>query len=92
MKKRQKKIFVEEKNYGVEGREKQISPKTIKSNLDILNKFKWSHFVLSEAAARGILKACNFMKKKLHHRCFPMKFTKFLRTPIFQNICFNAVI
>ena len=40
MKKRQKKIFVEEKNYGAEGREKQISPKTIKSNLDILNKFK----------------------------------------------------
>ena len=24
--------------------------------------------------------ACNFIKKRLQHRCFPMKFTKFLRT------------
>ena len=28
------------------------------------------------------LKACNFIKKRLQHRCFPVKFTKFLRTPL----------
>ena len=29
---------------------------------------------------------CNFIKKRLQHRCFPMKFTKSLRTPFFlQN-------
>ena len=28
---------------------------------------------------------CNFIKKRLQHRCFPMKFTKFLRTPFLQN-------
>ena len=26
--------------------------------------------------------ACNFIKKRLQHMCFPMKFAKFLRTPI----------
>ena len=30
--------------------------------------------------------ACNFIKKRLQHRCFPMKFTKSLRTSFFlQN-------
>ena len=32
------------------------------------------------------LQACNFIKKILQHRCFPMKFAKFLRTPILKNI------
>ena len=30
---------------------------------------------------------CNFIKKRLQHRCFPMKFAKFLRIPILKNIC-----
>ena len=29
--------------------------------------------------------ACNFIKKRLQHRCFPMKFTKSLRTPFFTE-------
>ena len=31
--------------------------------------------------------ACNFFKKRLQHRCFPVKFAKILRTPILNNIC-----
>ena len=31
--------------------------------------------------------ACNFIKKRLQQRCFPMKFAEFLRTPILKNIC-----
>ena len=31
--------------------------------------------------------ACNFIKKRLQHRYFPVKFAKFLRTPILKNIC-----
>ena len=31
--------------------------------------------------------ACNFIKKRLQHMCFPVKFHKFLRTPILKNIC-----
>ena len=27
--------------------------------------------------------ACNFIKKRLQHRCFPVEFAKFLRTPFF---------
>ena len=33
---------------------------------------------LSKVAAH---KACNFIKKRLQHRCFPLKFAKLLRTP-----------
>ena len=28
-----------------------------------------------------------FIKKKLQHWCFPVKFVKFLRTPILKNVC-----
>ena len=30
-------------------------------------------------------KACNFIKKRLWHRRFPVNFAKFLRTPLLQN-------
>ena len=33
------------------------------------------------------LQVCNFIKKRLQHRCFPVKFAKFLRTPILKSIC-----
>ena len=33
-----------------------------------------------------ISQACNFIKKRLRHRCFSVKFAKFLRTPILKNI------
>ena len=29
----------------------------------------------------------NFIKKRLQHRCFLVKFTKFLRTSFLKNIC-----
>ena len=29
--------------------------------------------------------ACNFIKKRLQHRCFPVKFANFLRTPFFTE-------
>ena len=29
--------------------------------------------------------ACNFIKKRLQDKCFPMKFTKFLRTSFFTE-------
>ena len=28
------------------------------------------------------LQTCKFIKKRLQHRCFPVKFAKFLRAPI----------
>ena len=33
------------------------------------------------------LQICNFLKKRLQHRYFPMEFTKYLRKPILKNIC-----
>ena len=31
--------------------------------------------------------ACNLIKKRLQHNCFPVKCKKLLRTPILKNIC-----
>ena len=31
--------------------------------------------------------AFNFIKKTLQHRCFPVKFAKFLRTRLLKNTC-----
>ena len=31
------------------------------------------------------LQACNVIKKRLHHTCFPVTFAKFLRTPFLKN-------
>ena len=31
------------------------------------------------------LKVCNFIKKRLYHRCFPVNFAKFLTTPFFTE-------
>ena len=35
----------------------------------------------------AVLRTCNFIKKRLQHRCFPVKFAKFLRTTNLKNIC-----
>ena len=31
------------------------------------------------------VKACKFIKKRLQHKCFPVNFVRFLRTPFLQN-------
>ena len=31
------------------------------------------------------LQACCFIKKRFHHKCFPVKFAKFLRTPFLKK-------
>ena len=33
------------------------------------------------------LQACNFIKKTLQHRCFPMSIAKFSRRSILKNTC-----
>ena len=33
------------------------------------------------------LQACNFVEKRLQHKCFPVNIAKFLRTPILKDIC-----
>ena len=30
--------------------------------------------------------ACNFVLKRLQHKCFPVNISKFVKTPILQNI------
>ena len=38
------------------------------------------------------LQVCNFIKKRLEHRCFPMIIPKFLGTPILKNICKQLIL
>ena len=38
------------------------------------------------------IKACNFIKKRLRHWCFPVKRTKFLRAPILKKICVRLLL
>ena len=33
----------------------------------------------------GLFFNCNFIKKEIWHRCFPVNFVKFLRTPFLEN-------
>ena len=47
---------------------------------------------VKKVALKNFLQACNFIKKRLQHRCFPVKFAKYLGTPtvdlrqLYQNI------
>ena len=55
-----------------------------------LKKVKWGVFALHIAAfisytPRKRRVAHNFTKMRLQHRCFPMEFSKFLRTPFWEN-------
>ena len=33
------------------------------------------------------LSACNFIKKRFQHTCFPVNIARFLKTPTLKNIC-----
>ena len=37
-------------------------------------------------------KACNFILKRLQHKCFPVNIEKFLRTRILKNICVRLLL
>ena len=51
-------------------------------------EFHWKTSVLESVFNKATgLKACNFIKKRLQHRCFPLKFAKFLKAPFLKNIC-----
>ena len=43
-----------------------------------------SSIFLSENAG---LQSCNFIKKRLQHRCFPVNIAQFLRASLLKNIC-----
>ena len=42
----------------------------------------WSLFLIKLQAG---LKSCNFIKKRIQGRCFPVNFAKFLKAPIFTK-------
>ena len=59
-----------------------ISFRSIRSQMffksDVLKNF-------ANFTGKHLCWSLNFIKKRLQHRRFPMKFAKFLRTPILQN-------
>ena len=48
----------------------------------------WSH-LLKKSLMENIIfcETCNVIKKRLQHRCFPVKLTKFFRTPVNDSFC-----
>ena len=54
-----------------------------KGVLRTLAKFTGKH--LCQRLVFNKFADCNLLKKSLWHRCFPVNFAKFLRTPILQN-------
>ena len=57
--------------------------------IGVLKNFKnftWKRLVLESNFSKvaGLI-CCNFIKKRLLHRCFPVKFAKFLRTLFFTE-------
>ena len=53
--------------------------------------FKISVFTFKKQSLEVIcekgLQACNFIKNRLQHRSFPVKFAKLIRAPFLRNIC-----
>ena len=45
----------------------------------------WQNSQENTCARVSFNKACNFFEKEICHRCFPVKFSKFLRTIFLQN-------
>ena len=39
-----------------------------------------------------MFQACTFIKKRLQHKCFSVKFAKLFRTPILKNICERLLV
>ena len=54
---------------------------------DILSYSRSTHICWMEIR----LWVCNFIKKRLQHKCFPVKFEKFLRTTFLKNNVCNEV-
>ena len=48
---------------------------------------KFANFIGKYLCWNQFLRACSFIKKKLRHRCFSVKFAKFLKIPILKNTC-----
>ena len=67
-----------------------IHPEAVLKNFAIFTRkhLCWSLFL--NKAAR--LKVCNFIKKRLQHRWFPVKNVKFLRTHSLKNICKRLLV
>ena len=67
-----------------------LSKKGVLKNLAIsqentcVGAWNYKESLFNKVAAN---QACNFTKIRLQHRCFPVKFMKFLRTPTLKNIC-----
>ena len=54
--------------------------------LKLCAEFTGKHLCQSLFNKVAGLQTCNFIKKRLQYRCFPVNFATFLRTPILKNI------
>ena len=52
---------------------------------DVISIDQFLFFFLHSTCDYSQASVCKFIKKRLWHRCFPVKFAKFLRIPFLQN-------
>ena len=50
-------------------------------------KMEWIEAATGEFLSKTRPQVCNFIKKRLQRRCFPVNIGKLLRTPVLKNIC-----
>ena len=55
-------------------------------------RFKRFTFVHKSRCKSNVLFLQIFLQQTLHHKCFPMNFTKILRAPILQKICHRLLL
>ena len=61
-----------------------------KTNLKVYNVINCLNKNYSIFRSSHLQMSCNFIKKRLQHKCFPMKFAKLLRTPFLVSQNFSG--
>ena len=61
-------------------------------SLKKLANFTGKHLCWSLFVIKLQFFSLQFFKKRLQHKCFPVKFEKLLRTPILKNICKRLLV
>ena len=67
-----------------EGAEYKVKRQVTLSGVSLVQRQPLANFLQNRC------QACNLIKKGLQHRCFPMKFTKFLSKPFFTEHLYSG--
>ena len=66
---------------------KSSQQRCIKKLLLKISQYSQKNTCIGASFSIELSKACNFIKKRLQHECFPVNHAKYLRTRILKNVC-----